>query len=134
MKSFLLLFLAAILPFKALAAEVTKISPKEADKLVTEGKAVLVDVREPTEWAETGVAEKAVLLPKSDFDGAQKLWKDFLAQNSDKEVILYCRSGKRAGVIGATLAAKGIKVANAGGFAEWEAAGLPTRKVDSKKP
>jgi rhodanese-related sulfurtransferase len=134
MKSFLLLFLAAILPFKALGAEVSKISPKEADKLVADGKAILVDVREPTEWAETGVAEKAVLLPKSDFDGAQKLWKDFLAQNSDKEVILYCRSGKRAGVIGATLAAKGIKVANAGGFSEWEAAGLPTRKVDSKKP
>ena len=134
MKSLVLLFLAAILPFKALAAEVSKITPKEADKLVADGKAVLVDVREPAEWAETGVAEKAVLLPKSDFDGAQKLWKDFLAKNGDKEVILYCRSGKRAGVIGATLAAKGIKVANAGGFSDWEAAGLPTRKVDSKKP
>jgi len=36
--------------------------------------------------------------------------------------------------LAATLAAKGIKVANAGGFSEWEAAGLPTRKVDSKTP
>lgn len=134
MKSLALLFLAALLPFKAFAAEVSKISPKDADKLVAEGKAVLVDVREPVEWAETGVAEKAVLLPKSDFDGAQKLWKDFLAHNGDKEVILYCRSGKRAGAIGATLAAKGLKVANAGGFVDWEAAGLPTRKVDPKSP
>jgi rhodanese-related sulfurtransferase len=134
MKSLLLLFLAAVLPFKALAAEVPKITPKEADKLVSEGKAVLVDVREPAEWAETGVVEKAVLLPKSDFDGSQKLWKEFLAQTNGKEVILYCRSGKRAGVIGATLAAKGIKVANAGGFSDWEAAGLPTRKIDPKSP
>lgn len=134
MKSLLLFFFAAILPFKIFGAEVSKITPKDADKLVTDGKAVLVDVREPTEWAETGVAEKAVLLPKSDFDGAQKLWKDFLAQNNGKEVILYCRSGKRAGVVGEKLAAKGIKVANAGGFADWEAAGLPTRKVDPKRP
>ena len=134
MKSLALLFLAALLPFKALAADVTKIAPKDADKLVAEGKAVLVDVREPAEWAETGVAEKAVLLPKSDFDGAQKLWKDFLAHNGDKEVILYCRSGKRAGVVGTALAAQGIKVANAGGFSDWTAAGLPTRKVEAPKP
>ena len=134
MKSLALFFLAALLPFKAMAADVTKIAPKEADKLVAEGKAVLVDVREPAEWAETGVAEKAVLLPKSDFDGAQKLWKDFLAHNGDKEVILYCRSGKRAAVIGTALAAKGIKVANAGGFSDWTSAGLPTRKVEAVKP
>lgn len=133
MKFLSLCFLAAFLPAAVFAAGVNKISPKEADKLVSEGKAVLVDVREPSEWAETGVAEKAVLLPKSDFDGAQKLWKDFLAQNHDKEVILYCRSGKRAGVIGETLAAKGIKVANAGGFSEWKEAGLPTRKVAPSK-
>jgi rhodanese-related sulfurtransferase len=133
MKSLVLLFLAAVLPFKALAADVAKITPQEADKLVADGKAVLVDVREPAEWQETGVAEKAVLLPKSDFDGAQKLWKEFLAHNGDKEVILYCRSGKRAGVIGETLAAKGIKVANAGGFSDWRGAGLPTRRVEPSK-
>ena len=116
------------------AADVAKITPQAAAQLVTEGKAVLVDVREPSEWTETGVAANAVLLPKSDFDGTQKLWKDFLAQNGDKEVILYCRSGKRAGVIGAALAAKGIKAANAGGFVDWESAGLPTRKVEATKP
>jgi len=134
MKFISLFFLTAVLPIAVSAADVNKITPKEADKLVTEGKAVLVDVREPSEWAETGVAEKAVLLPKSDFDGARKLWKDFLAHNGDKEVILYCRSGKRAGVIGTALAAQGVKVANAGGFSEWKDAGLPTRKVDAAKP
>ncbi len=134
MKPLALFFLAAVLPFKLLAADTPKISPKDAAKLVAEGKAVLVDVREPAEWAETGVAENAVLLPKSDFDGAQKFWKDFLTHTGDKEVILYCRSGKRAGVIGTTLAAKGIKVANAGGFSDWQAAGLPTHKVEAQKP
>ena len=134
MKLLSLLLLAIILSSTMHAAEVAKITPKAADKLVAEGKAVVVDIREPAEWAETGVVANAVLLPKSDFDGAQKQWKEFLAKNSDKEVILYCRSGKRAGVVGEALAAKGIKVANAGGFSDWQSAGLPTRKVEAAKP
>ena len=132
MKLFSALF--ALLFSSGLAAEVPVLTPKVAAQLVADGKAVLVDVREPAEWAETGVAAGAALLPKSDFDGAQKLWKDFLAHTGDKEVILYCRSGKRAGAVGSTLAAKGIKVANAGGFGDWVAAGLPTRKVEPAKP
>jgi len=113
------------------AAEVAKISPHDAAALVAADKAVLVDVREPAEWAETGVVANAVLLPKSDFDGPQKLWKEFLGHTGGKQIILYCRSGKRAGVIGAALAEQGRPVANAGGFKDWEAAGLPTRKLDN---
>jgi rhodanese-related sulfurtransferase len=118
----------------ACAAEVTKIAPQAAAALVAADKAVLVDVREPAECAETGVAAVAVLLPKSDFDGEQKLWKPFLAQTGDKQIILYCRSGNRAGTVGAALAAQGRKVANAGGFKDWAAAGLPTRKVGLARP
>lgn len=110
------------------AAEVPQITPAEAAKRVADGKAVLVDVREPDEWAATGVAAPAALLPKSDFDGKQKLWKPFLDKAGDKEVILYCRSGHRAGVIGAKLAEKGFHVANAGGFTNWKDAGLPVKK------
>jgi rhodanese-related sulfurtransferase len=36
-------------------------------------------------------------------------------------------------VIGTALAAKGHKVANAGGFKDWESAGLPVRKVTPPK-
>ena len=118
----------------AIAADVAKITPKSAAKLVADGKAVLVDVREPSEWAETGVAAPAVLLAKSDFDGAQKDWKPFLEKNAGKEIILYCRSGHRAGVVAAALAEKGVKVANAGGMKDWVDAGLPVRKVEAKKP
>ncbi|MGH7058517.1 MAG: rhodanese-like domain-containing protein [Acetobacteraceae bacterium] len=113
----------------ALAAEVPRIAPAEAAKRAAESKAVIVDVREPAECAATGVARPAVLLPKSDFDGDQKLWKPFLASLGDKEVILYCHSGRRAGLVGAALARQGIKVANAGGLRDWTAAGLPLRKV-----
>ena len=115
------------------AADIAKVSPQEAAKLVTDGKAVLVDVREPAECLESGGAAPAVLLPKSDFDGDQKLWKEFLGQTGDKQIILYCRSGKRAGVVGAALAAKGHNVANAGGFADWKSAGLPVKKIEPAK-
>ena len=106
------------------AAEVAAISPREAAALVASGRAVLIDVREPSECTRSGVAAPAVLLPKSDFDGAQKLWKPFLAQTAGKQLILYCHTGRRAGVVGTALAAKGFPAANAGGFADWTDAGV----------
>ena len=129
-----LLLLALSLFSSAFAAEVATITPAAAAKLVADGKAVLVDVREPSEWAETGVAAPAVLLPKSEFDaGLIGEWKAFLAKTGDKEIITYCRSGKRAGIIATELAKQGHKVANAGGFKDWQAAGLPVRSGTPEK-
>jgi rhodanese-related sulfurtransferase len=117
----------------AAAADPAKIAPADAAKLVAEGKAVLVDCREPSEWADTGVAAPAVLLPKSNFDGDRKEWTEFLAKNKGKQVIIYCRSGGRSGTVAAALAKEGVATANAGGFKDWAGAGLPTRKVEAKK-
>ena len=114
------------------AAEISKIEPNAAAALIAEGKAVLVDVREPTEWVETGVVAAATLLAKSDFDGAQTNWKPFLVKNQDQQIILYCRSGNRSGIVAKALAEKGFKVANAGGFKAWAAAGQPVRKIDAQ--
>ena len=120
-----LLFLSLL---TAACAEIARLTPAEAARLVADGQAVLVDVREPAEWAESGVAAPARLLPKSDFDGERKLWRDFLASVGDKQVIVYCRSGRRSGAVADGLAARGIPVANAGAFADWVAAGLPVRQ------
>jgi rhodanese-related sulfurtransferase len=118
-----------LLPLLGLA-DVPRIAPAAAAKLVADGKAVLVDVREPAEWLESGVAAPAVLLPKSEFDaGRVGDWKDFLAQVGDKQVIVYCRSGKRSGAVAEVLDKEGLKVANAGAFKDWKEAGLPTRQV-----
>ncbi len=126
-----LLILVFLLFFStAYATEVPAISPANAAKLVAAGQAVLVDVREPSEWAESGVAAPAALLPKSEFDeGMIGEWRDFLKKTGDKQIILYCRSGRRSGLVAAALAEKGHKVANAGGFKDWQAAGLPVRSV-----
>lgn len=109
--------------------EVAKINPTEAAKLVAEGKAFLVDVREPKEWASTGVAAPARLLSKSDFDGEQKDWKPFLATASNKRIIVYCQSGRRASVVANALATLGYSVSNAGSIDEWKSAGLAVRPV-----
>ncbi len=113
----------------ASAADVAKVSPADAAQRVADGRAILVDVREPAEWAESGVAAPAELLPMSDFNGDQKLWKPFLAKNAGKELILYCRTGNRSGRVAAKLAEQNIPVANVGAFKDWQAAGLPVREV-----
>ena len=119
----------SILLLAACGLTASKISPADAARLVAEGKAVLVDCREPKEWAEMGVAAPAVLLPKSDFDAEQVQWKKFLAANQGKQILVYCRSGGRSGTIVQALAKEGVKAANVGGMKDWTAAGLPTRAV-----
>ena len=105
-------------------------APDEAAKRVKEGNALLIDVREPGEWADTGVAEPAVLLSLSDLRGDRTSWKSFLKENKDQELILYCRSGNRSGIAARILEKEGFKVSNAGGFKHWQKAGLPVRSVD----
>jgi len=102
---------------------------KEAAQRIAEGQAVLVDVREPSEWAQTGVAQPAVLLSKSRFDAGSAEWKTFLDQNKNKEIILMCRSGNRSGQVARVLAGQGMKVTNLGGFSAWKNAGLPVRSA-----
>lgn len=101
----------------------------EASQRIATGTAVLVDVREPGEWQSTGVAGPAVLLSKSSFEEGSKEWKEFLARNRDKEIILMCRSGNRSGQLARILAQQGLRTTNLGGFSSWKAAGLETRQV-----
>ncbi|MFM9081550.1 MAG: rhodanese-like domain-containing protein, partial [Opitutaceae bacterium] len=63
-------------PFKFLKSLFTpapRLRPRECAPRVRAGQAVLIDVREPSEWR-SGVAEGAVLLPWSDLGGARKSW------------------------------------------------------------
>jgi rhodanese-related sulfurtransferase len=113
------------------AAEAPTIAPADAAQRVAAGKAVLIDVREPKEWAESGVAAPATLLPLSDLTGDRKQWKPFLEKVGDKELILYCRTGNRSGRAAKLLAEEGYRTLNAGGFRDWQDANLPTRQADA---
>jgi rhodanese-related sulfurtransferase len=104
-----------------------RVEPGDAACLVREKKAVLVDVREPAEWA-GGVAAPAALLPFSDLTGSRRQWQPFLEQVGGREIILYCQSGARCGLAARILAAEGFKAANAGSLQAWQRAGLPVNK------
>lgn len=102
-------------------------SVAEAVERLRVGQAILIDVREPSEWTE-GVARGALLLPLSDLQGSREKWKAVLDANKDKELLLYCRSGRRSDVAATLLKGEGFKTTNIGGYADWVKAGQPTDK------
>ncbi len=103
-----------------------RIDPKEATTRLESGKAVLIDVREPGEWAD-GVVTGALLLPLSDLRGPRTLWTPALETHKDKELIIYCRSGNRSGIALKILEAEGFKGVNAGAFSTWKKSGAPVK-------
>lgn len=103
------------------------VSPEDAAARVAAGTAVLIDVREPDEWA-GGVAEPAKLCSLSDLRGPRAQWEAVLEENKDKELILYCASGNRSGIVAGMLRKEGYNAVNAGGYSGWRAAGLPVRQ------
>ena len=117
----------AYLAFRMVLTPASKATPEEARAAVDAGTAVIIDVREPDEWQE-GTAAPAVLLPLSDLRGPRTSWKPFLEQHRDKKLFLYCRSGGRSGTAASILAAEGFATFNIGGFSDWTAKGLPTRR------
>lgn len=88
------------------------------------GTAVLVDVREPAEWA-TGTARDAARLPLSDLRGARRQWRAFLGQNRGRQLFLYCQSGTRSALAAGLLRREGHAARNAGSLAALDRAGWP---------
>ena len=79
-------------------------------------------MREPDEWAETGVPEGAVLIPLADVES-----RAAAELAADKPVYVICRSGNRSQTASETLVGLGYtQVYNVdGGVTAWLDAGLP---------
>jgi rhodanese-related sulfurtransferase len=78
----------------AQAPEHTKDTPADVKKAVADGKAVLLDVREQSEW-NAGHLKDAKLMPLSTLKGDPKA--DDVAKVAPKDKIVYCHcaSGRR---------------------------------------
>jgi rhodanese-related sulfurtransferase len=118
------------------AAEHTTDPPATVLKKVTEKQAILIDVREPSEWDE-GHLQDAILVPLGDLRVAAKkdpaLLKK-LTQNlpKDKPIYAHCRSGGRCLVAADILAELGYEVrALKPGYEDLLQAGF--KKAESKK-
>ena len=111
-------------------AVVPKISGKQAQEMVANG-ALLVDVRDSAELAQTGKAVGAVHIPR----GSLELKADPTTASADKNfaldrpVILHCGGGGRAALAGKLLKDMGYeKVYNLGGFKDWVESGGKVEK------
>lgn len=100
------------------------ISPLEAAQLAADGKAIIIDVRDPEECAD-GHAAPAHLLPLSDLQGKRDTWNQVLNQHPDAQVICYCQSGMRSAMAARLLRAEGRQAISLGGFKAWQSANLP---------
>ncbi len=104
-------------------------TPQEAHKILKDQLGILIDVREDHELQETGIAEGALWMPTSKMQDDNPEWQQFKKNlPKDKKILLYCRSGVRSGRVAEFLAQEGYTTYNIGGFNDWQAAQLPTKK------
>lgn len=98
---------------------VETLPPADVAQLLKTGKLLLIDVREPTEYA-TERIHGALLYPLSTFDATA------LPTDGSRRVVFHCGSGKRSLTAAEKrLAAGQSDAAHMGGMAAWKAAGLP---------
>jgi len=106
--------------------QVTELTPEEVKALLDEGKILLIDVREPMEYAAERIPG-ALLYPLSTFDAAQ------LPTDADRQVVFHCAAGGRS--LTAARQRKMLGQAGAhmeGGIAQWKAEGLPVIRIDPR--
>ena len=101
------------------------VSTLEATQLMNRSDALVIDVREQAEFAQSHILN-ARGLPLSQIEARI----GDIAKYKDRPVIVYCATGNRSGAAAAALRKGGFsQVFNlSGGFAAWRQAGLPVQK------
>jgi rhodanese-related sulfurtransferase len=112
-------------------AEVPRITPAQARKIIDEAHGLVVDVRDASEVAQSGKAAGAINVSR----GMLEFRADPASPYHDKAfdparpVILYCASGGRSALSGKTLKELGYQhVYNLGAFKDWVDAGGKVEK------
>lgn len=103
------------------APKTRDLTPSEVKAGLDAGRILLVDVREPAEFASERIAG-ALNIPLSTFNPAA------LPEAGARTIVLQCAGGKRSAMAVAQCRRAGqvIETHLAGGLAAWKAAGLPT--------
>lgn len=97
--------------------EIPETTVQEAHRLAAAGEVLLLDVREPEEWAH-GHAADAQLVPLGALDPS--------TVPTDRPVLAVCGSGGRSARAVQAMRAYGIDATNVtGGMKGWTTAGLP---------
>ena len=110
----LALLLAAPLMAQESAEDDPNIYPQLAARLVELGVPTL-DVRTDEEIAETGMAPNATHIPHEQIDAIE----EFLGDDPNRAVVVYCRSGRRAEMVVEAMRERGYGgLVNAGGYSD----------------
>lgn len=128
------LFAIAAVPLCAGAARAGQpqiISAPEAHKAALSGDILLLDIRSPGEWKETGVPEGAMAVTMHSDQFVVQLRK-LLAENPDTPLAMICATGGRTEYVTGILAKNGIDTIDVSEGLEgnkrgpgWKARGLP---------
>ena len=113
-------------------AEVPRISPAEAQAMMTKGDVLIVDVRDPHEVADSGKIKGALNISRGmlEFRADPSSPYHDKRLSPDKTVILCCASGGRSALCGKTLKDMGYaRVFNVGAFKDWAESGGPLEKT-----
>lgn len=104
---------------------IEELSPLQVAELLRERRILLIDVREPSEYAVQRISE-ALLHPLSSFDAAA------LPPDQPRRVVFHCGSGKRSMLAAQARLAGGASQAAhmTGGMGAWTAQGLPFIEID----
>ena len=107
---------------------VPKITPQDAHQGVLSGDLILIDVREPNEWANTGCAENANPIALQNENFVEEVLK-LTGNNKSASIAVCCKSGMRGDKAGKLLkAADFTKVVNVeGGILRWISDKLPVK-------
>jgi rhodanese-related sulfurtransferase len=102
-----------------------KVSTLQATQLMNQGKAVIVDVRDPAGFA-TGHVRDAKNIPLKELPNRVAELEKF----KSKTVIVVCQSGTQSAKATSILKKAGFNevVSLTGGLAAWQAQGLPVAK------
>lgn len=104
---------ALALPFGASLARAQSpagigyLGPDEAHAAAKAGEIILIDIRRPEEWLETGIAEGAIGLDMTQDDFIPALIA-LRQANPAKPLAMICRTGNRTGHVTRTLADSGF--------------------------
>jgi rhodanese-related sulfurtransferase len=105
---------------------VPKITHDEAHKLMTDGDALVVDVRDATEVQASGKIKGAVNISRGmlEFRADADTPYHHPEFRKDRPIILYCASGGRSALSGKALKDMGYeRVYNLGAFKDWVESG-----------
>ena len=84
---------------------------KEVQQELSQGKAILIDVREEREWKDAHL-EKAILVPGSEINSGEHNEKvlKLIKAESDQKIYCHCKSGGRAKLCARVLGKLGVEV------------------------